>query len=60
MGLSGILGHYFLLTSRKDARTFEMLRSIRYDANYDGHAEGLENLSVALQQVIQPPLRASV
>jgi DNA-binding NarL/FixJ family response regulator len=48
-----------VLTSRKEARTFEMLRSIRYDGIYDGHAEGLENLSAALQQVIQRRLYVS-
>jgi DNA-binding NarL/FixJ family response regulator len=48
-----------VLTSRKEARTFEMLRSVRYDGIYDGHAEGLENLSAALQQVIQRRLYVS-
>lgn len=48
-----------VLTSRKEARTFEMLRSVRYDGIYDGHAEGLDNLSAALQQVIQRRLYVS-
>ena len=48
-----------VLTSRKEARTFEMLRTIRYDGIYDGHAEGLENLPAALQQVIQRRLYVS-
>lgn len=48
-----------VLTSRKDARTFDLLRSIRYDGLYDGHAEGLENLPTALQQVIQRRLYVS-
>ncbi|HEU5079799.1 MAG TPA: response regulator transcription factor [Opitutaceae bacterium] len=48
-----------VLTSRKEARTFEMLRGIRYDGIYDGHAEGLENLPAALQQVIQRRLYVS-
>ncbi len=48
-----------VLTSRKDARTFELLRGIRYDGIYDGHAEGLENLPAALQQVIQRRLYVS-
>jgi DNA-binding NarL/FixJ family response regulator len=48
-----------VLTSRKDARTFELLRSIRYDGIYDGHVEGLENLPAALEQVIQRRLYVS-
>lgn len=48
-----------VVTSRKEARTFEMLREIRYDGIYDGHAEGLENLPVALEQVIQRRLYVS-
>ncbi|HVZ65054.1 MAG TPA: response regulator transcription factor [Opitutaceae bacterium] len=48
-----------VLTSRKEARTFEMLRTVRYDGIYDGHAEGLENLPAALQQVIQRRLYVS-
>ncbi len=48
-----------VLTSRKDARTFELLRNLRYDGLYDGHAEGLEHLPNALQQVIQRRLYVS-
>lgn len=48
-----------VLTSRKDARTFEMLRGIRYDGIFDGRVEGLENLPSALQQVIQRRLYVS-
>lgn len=48
-----------VLTSRKEARTFEMLRCVRYDGIYDGHAEGLANLPAALQQVIQRRLYVS-
>jgi len=48
-----------VLTSRKDARTFDLLRCIRYDGLYDGHAEGMENLPTALQQVIQRRLYVS-
>jgi DNA-binding NarL/FixJ family response regulator len=48
-----------VVTSRKDARTFEMLRSVRYDGIYDGNAEGLDNLPAALQQVIQRRLYVS-
>lgn len=48
-----------VLTSRKDMRTFELLRGIRYDGIYDGHAEGMEHLPGALQQVIQRRLYVS-
>ncbi len=48
-----------VVTSRKEARTFEMLRHVRYDGIYDGHGEGLENLPVALEQVIQRRLYVS-
>jgi DNA-binding NarL/FixJ family response regulator len=42
-----------VLTSRVDTRTFNMLRDVRYDGIYDGLAEGLENLSAALREVIE-------
>jgi len=48
-----------VVTSRKDARTFEMLRSVRYDGIFDGNAEGMDNLPAALQQVIQRRLYVS-
>lgn len=48
-----------VLTSRTEARTFEMLRSIRYDGIYDGRAEGWENLPAALEQVMQRRLYVS-
>lgn len=48
-----------VLTSRKETRTFEMLRSVRYDGIYDGYAEGLDNLPTALQQVLQRRLYVS-
>ena len=48
-----------VVTSRTDARTFEMLRSVRYDGIYDGNAEGLDNLPAALQQVIERRLYVS-
>lgn len=47
-----------VLTARRDARTFELLRGVRYDGIYD-HAEGLENLPSALQLVIQRRLYVS-
>jgi len=48
-----------VLTSRKETRTFELLRSIRYDGIFDGHGEGMEHLPTALQQVIQRRLYVS-
>lgn len=48
-----------VLTSRKDARTFELLRGIRYDGIYDGRVEGLENLPIALKEVIERRLYVS-
>lgn len=42
-----------IVTSRADPRTFNMLREVRYDGLYDGLAEGLENLTTALRQVLQ-------
>lgn len=48
-----------VLTSRRDTRTYELLRSVRYDGLYDGQAEGLENLPTALQEVIERRLYVS-
>lgn len=48
-----------IVTSRADARTFNMLRTVRYDGIYDGSAEGLEHLGSALRQVIQHRLYLS-
>lgn len=48
-----------VLTSRKDIRTFDLLRGVRYDGLYDGHADGMENLPTALEQVIQRRLYVS-
>jgi|GEM_PF-908638 len=48
-----------VLTSRKDAGTFELLRGIRYDGIFDGRIEGLENLAAALQLVIERRLYIS-
>jgi DNA-binding NarL/FixJ family response regulator len=42
-----------ILTSRADARTFRMLKALRYDGIYDGLAEGLDNLPVALSRAIE-------
>lgn len=48
-----------VVTSRADARTFNMLHELRYDGIYDGLAEGLENLSTALHQVLLHQLYVS-
>lgn len=48
-----------VVTSRKDARTFSLLRSIRYDGIYDGFIEGLVNLHTAMQQVMMRQLYVS-
>jgi len=48
-----------VVTSRKDARTFSLLRSIRYDGIYDGFVEGLVNLHTAMQQVMMRQLYIS-
>lgn len=42
-----------ILTSRTDARTFSLLRTIRYDGLYDGLAEGLGNLRKAMERVME-------
>jgi len=41
-----------VVTSRADARTYKMLAELRYDGIYDGAEEGLENLPLALRQVM--------
>ncbi len=41
-----------IVTSHKDARTFCLLRSIRYDGIYDARQEGLENLRTAMQEAL--------
>lgn len=48
-----------VLTSRHDPRTLELLRDVRYDGLYDGNAEGLENLPVAMEEVMQRRLYVS-
>lgn len=48
-----------VLTSRHDPRTLELLRDVRYDGLYDGNAEGLENLPVAMEEVMQRRFYAS-
>lgn len=41
-----------IVTSRANARTFQMLQELRYDGIYDGLVEGLENLPAALHKVM--------
>lgn len=48
-----------VLTSRHDPRTLELLRNVRFDGLYDGNAEGLENLPVAMEEVLQRRLYVS-
>ena len=48
-----------IVTSRPDSRTFKMLKEVRYDGLYDGVSEGLDNLPVALRQVMQHHLYVS-
>ena len=48
-----------ILTSHKDARTFCLLRSIRYDGIYDARDEGLGNLHTAMQEALAHHLYVS-
>jgi len=48
-----------VLTARKDTRTFEMLRALRFDGLYDVKEEGLENLNVAIAQAMAGKLYVS-
>ena len=48
-----------IVTSRGDPRTFNLLRSVRYDGIYDGLVEGLGNLRTALERVIERQLYVS-
>jgi DNA-binding NarL/FixJ family response regulator len=41
-----------IVTSRKDTRTFCLLRAVRYDGIYDGLVEGLDNLRTAVEKVL--------
>jgi DNA-binding NarL/FixJ family response regulator len=41
-----------IVTSRKDSRTFAMLRELRFDGIYDGNEEGLDNLHTAMERVL--------
>jgi DNA-binding NarL/FixJ family response regulator len=48
-----------IITSRKDSRTFCLLRGIRYDGIYDGYVEGHANFRTALEQVMERQLYVS-
>jgi len=48
-----------VITSRKDARTFSLLRSVRYDGIFDGWEEGLGNLRSAIDDVMSHHLYLS-
>ena len=48
-----------IVTSLTDARTFSMLRSVRYDGIYDAIVEGSGNLPYAMQRVIERQLYVS-
>ena len=48
-----------IVTSRKDARTFCLLRSVRFDGIYDGVVEGLGNLRAAVESVMDHELYVS-
>lgn len=48
-----------IVTNHKDARTFCLLRSIRYDGIYDAREEGLENLYTAMQEALAHHLYVS-
>lgn len=48
-----------ILTSHKDARTFCLLRTIRYDGIYDAREEGLDNLHTAMQEALAHRLYVS-
>jgi DNA-binding NarL/FixJ family response regulator len=48
-----------VLTSRKDARTFNLLREVRYGGIFDAWAEGLENLQLAIDEVMDGQLYVS-
>jgi DNA-binding NarL/FixJ family response regulator len=48
-----------VVTSRKDARTFSLLREVRYDGIFDALAEGLPNLHIAVEEVMDRELYVS-
>ena len=48
-----------VVTSRKDARTFSLLREVRYDGIFDALAEGMAKLSAAVDDVTERELYVS-
>ena len=48
-----------VLTARRDTRTFDMLRELRFDAAYDVKVEKLEHLSAAIEQAMTGKLYIS-
>jgi DNA-binding NarL/FixJ family response regulator len=48
-----------IVTSRKDAHTFNLLREVRYGGIFDAWAEGLENLYLAIDEVMDDQLYIS-
>ncbi|MGC4073966.1 MAG: LuxR C-terminal-related transcriptional regulator [Nibricoccus sp.] len=48
-----------IVTSRKNTRTLDLLRTVRYDGIYDDRAEGLTNLRTAVQCVLERQLYVS-
>jgi DNA-binding NarL/FixJ family response regulator len=48
-----------VVTSRKDARIFSLLREVRYDGIFDALAEGLGNLRIAVDEVMERELYIS-
>lgn len=48
-----------IVTSRKDERSFALMKSIRYDGIYDGIAEGMANLGTAMERAMEHRLYVS-
>ena len=48
-----------IITSRKDAHIFNLLREVRYGGIFDAWAEGLENLHLAIDEVMDGQLYIS-
>ena len=48
-----------VVTSRKDARTFSLLREVRYNGIFDALAEGMANLRIAVDDVMDRELYVS-
>ncbi|MGH7957349.1 MAG: hypothetical protein ACREH8_10090 [Opitutaceae bacterium] len=48
-----------VVTARKDARTFRLLRNLRYDGIFDAAAEGMGKLQLAMDEVMEHQLYIS-